>query len=141
MLKTFGLTADELLTCGCHVHVSVEDDEEGVAVLDRIRIWLPVLTALSLEFGMETEIDESVDVRAGDEIDRAAVTAVAAARSAARHELLTTESHAAVSAVTARDLDFCFVNKHRKAGPGGRGARVKIRNQELEIRRDFGSEA
>jgi carboxylate-amine ligase len=36
-----------MLTCGCHVHVSVEDDEEGVAVLDRIRIWLPVLTALS----------------------------------------------------------------------------------------------
>jgi glutamate---cysteine ligase / carboxylate-amine ligase len=47
MLETFGLTAMELLTCGCHVHVSVEDDEEGVAVLDRIRIWLPVLTALT----------------------------------------------------------------------------------------------
>ena len=47
MLERFGLTAMELLTCGCHVHVSVEDDEEGVAVLDRIRIWLPVLTALT----------------------------------------------------------------------------------------------
>ena len=47
MLDTFGLTAMEQLTCGCHVHVSVEDDEEGVAVLDRIRIWLPVLTALT----------------------------------------------------------------------------------------------
>jgi carboxylate-amine ligase len=47
MLETFGLTAMEQLTCGCHVHVSVEDDEEGVAVLDRIRIWLPVLTALT----------------------------------------------------------------------------------------------
>jgi carboxylate-amine ligase len=45
--EAFGLTAAEMLTCGCHVHVSVEDDEEGVAVLDRIRIWLPVLTALS----------------------------------------------------------------------------------------------
>ncbi|MEV7417213.1 glutamate--cysteine ligase [Streptomyces sp. NPDC089919] len=43
----FGLTAQEQLTCGCHVHVSVESDEEGVAVLDRIRPWLPVLTALS----------------------------------------------------------------------------------------------
>jgi carboxylate-amine ligase len=29
------------------VHVSVEDDAEGVAVLNRIRPWLPVLTALS----------------------------------------------------------------------------------------------
>jgi carboxylate-amine ligase len=43
----FGLTAREMLTCGCHVHVSVQDDEEGVAVLNRIRVWLPVLTALS----------------------------------------------------------------------------------------------
>jgi carboxylate-amine ligase len=47
MTDTFGLTALEQLTCGCHVHVSVEDDEEGVAVLNRIRTWLPVLTALT----------------------------------------------------------------------------------------------
>ncbi|MEV7617692.1 glutamate--cysteine ligase [Streptomyces sp. NPDC089799] len=45
--RQFGLTAQEQLTCGCHVHVSVESDEEGVAVLDRIRPWLAVLTALS----------------------------------------------------------------------------------------------
>ncbi|MEX5721301.1 carboxylate-amine ligase [Geodermatophilus maliterrae] len=48
MAETFGLTALEQLTCGCHVHVSVADDEEGVAVLDRIRVWLPVLTALTV---------------------------------------------------------------------------------------------
>jgi carboxylate-amine ligase len=47
MGETFGLTAVEQLTCGCHVHVSVADDEEGVAVLNRIRVWLPVLTALT----------------------------------------------------------------------------------------------
>jgi carboxylate-amine ligase len=47
MLGAFGLTAEEMLTCGCHVHVSIEDDEEGVAVLNRIRVWLPVLTAIS----------------------------------------------------------------------------------------------
>ncbi|SFK72082.1 carboxylate-amine ligase [Geodermatophilus ruber] len=47
MTDAFGLTALEQLTCGCHVHVSVADDEEGVAVLDRIRVWLPVLTALT----------------------------------------------------------------------------------------------
>ncbi|MCB5179209.1 glutamate--cysteine ligase [Streptomyces antimicrobicus] len=45
--RQFGLTAEEQLTCGCHVHVSVDSDEEGVAVLDRIRTWLPVLTAMS----------------------------------------------------------------------------------------------
>src|SRR6476661_1467462 len=43
----YELTARERLTCGCHVHVSVESDEEGVGVLDRIRVWLPSLLALS----------------------------------------------------------------------------------------------
>ncbi|WP_394436080.1 glutamate--cysteine ligase 2 [Streptomyces sp. SGAir0957] len=43
----FGLTTQEQLTCGCHVHVHVESDEEGVAVLNRIRPWLSVLVALS----------------------------------------------------------------------------------------------
>ncbi|MEU4094494.1 glutamate--cysteine ligase [Streptomyces sp. NPDC026673] len=47
MRKRYGLTADEQLTCGCHVHVSVESDEEGVAILDRIRQWLAVLLAMS----------------------------------------------------------------------------------------------
>ncbi|WP_225753562.1 glutamate--cysteine ligase [Actinotalea sp. Marseille-Q4924] len=47
MAQLMGVTADEQLTCGCHVHVGVESDEEGVAVLDRIRPWLAVLTALS----------------------------------------------------------------------------------------------
>ena len=47
LLEKYALTAREQLTCGCHVHVSVDSDEEGVAVLDRIRSWLPTLIALS----------------------------------------------------------------------------------------------
>ncbi|MET7645911.1 glutamate--cysteine ligase [Streptomyces sp. NPDC005426] len=47
LAQRFGLTAREQLTCGCHVHVSVSSDEEGVAVLDRLRPWLPVLLALT----------------------------------------------------------------------------------------------
>jgi carboxylate-amine ligase len=47
MAARFGLTLKEQLTCGFHVHVSVISGEEGVAVLDRIRVWLPVLLALS----------------------------------------------------------------------------------------------
>ncbi|WP_328529588.1 glutamate--cysteine ligase [Nocardioides sp. NBC_00368] len=43
----FGLTANEQLTCGCHVHVSVDSDDEAVGALDRIRTWLPVLLAVS----------------------------------------------------------------------------------------------
>ncbi len=47
LMEKYALTAREQLTCGYHVHVSVGSDEEGVAVLDRIRSWLPPLIALS----------------------------------------------------------------------------------------------
>lgn len=46
MAEQFGATSQDLVL-GCHVHVSVDSDEEGVAVLDRMRPWLSVLTALS----------------------------------------------------------------------------------------------
>ncbi|MGC5166404.1 carboxylate-amine ligase [Luteimicrobium sp. DT211] len=47
MSRLFGLTAREQLTCGCHVHVAVDSPDEGVAAIDRIGVWLPVLLALS----------------------------------------------------------------------------------------------
>ncbi len=47
MAEAFGLTAQEQLTCGCHVHVAVSSGEEGVAALDRIQPWLAPLLALS----------------------------------------------------------------------------------------------
>ncbi|WNZ14123.1 glutamate--cysteine ligase [Streptomyces sp. 11x1] len=47
MAREFGLHTQVQLVCGCHVHVSVESDDEGVAVLDRMRPWLSVLRALS----------------------------------------------------------------------------------------------
>lgn len=47
MMERFGITTREQLTCGCHVHVSVDSDDEAIGVLDRIGMWLPVLTALS----------------------------------------------------------------------------------------------
>ncbi len=43
----FGITQAEALVCGMHVHVSTSSEEEAVAALDRVRPWLPVLTALS----------------------------------------------------------------------------------------------
>ncbi len=47
MMDMFGMMAREQLTCGCHIHVSVSSDEEGVGALDRIRGWLAPLIALS----------------------------------------------------------------------------------------------
>lgn len=47
MIERYGLTARGTLVCGYHVHVGIDSREEGVAVLDRIRTWLPTLLALS----------------------------------------------------------------------------------------------
>ena len=47
MGRRFGLTVAEELTCGCHVHVAVGSDDEGVGALDRIRPWLAPLLALT----------------------------------------------------------------------------------------------
>jgi carboxylate-amine ligase len=45
--EKFGRTAAEVLACGCHVHVATTSREEAVGVLDRIRVWLPTLLAVS----------------------------------------------------------------------------------------------
>lgn len=47
MAAQFGLTVQDQLTCGCHVHVEVDSDDEGTAIVDRIQPWLPPLLALS----------------------------------------------------------------------------------------------
>ncbi|MFI9825420.1 glutamate--cysteine ligase [Streptomyces sp. NPDC052013] len=47
MAEQYGIATREQLVLGCHVHVSVESDEEGVGVVDRLRPWLSPLAALS----------------------------------------------------------------------------------------------
>lgn len=47
MVDTYGEVARTGGTCGMHVHVAISSDEEGVAVIDRIAPWLPVMLALS----------------------------------------------------------------------------------------------
>jgi carboxylate-amine ligase len=48
MTDEFGLLARQQLACGQHVHVGIDSRAEGVGVLDQLRGWLPVLTALSV---------------------------------------------------------------------------------------------
>jgi carboxylate-amine ligase len=48
MTEAFGIVARQQLTCGQHIHVAIDSQDEGVAVLDRIRRWLPVITAMSV---------------------------------------------------------------------------------------------
>ncbi|MET1059747.1 MAG: glutamate--cysteine ligase [Nocardioides sp.] len=45
--RHYGDVARRSLMCALHVHVEVADDEEGVAVIDRLRPWIPVLLAIS----------------------------------------------------------------------------------------------
>src|SRR5690625_7696447 len=45
--QRFGITASEQLTNGFHIHVAIDSWQEGIIALDRIRIWLPLLLALS----------------------------------------------------------------------------------------------
>ena len=44
---TYGQVAEDSLFCALQVHVHVEEDEEAVAVIDRLRPWAPLLLAVS----------------------------------------------------------------------------------------------
>lgn len=45
--EEFGELSRQSLVCAMHMHVDIADDDEGIAVIDRIRPWLPVLLAIS----------------------------------------------------------------------------------------------
>jgi len=47
IVERYGQIGREQLICGCHVHVSVDSDDEAIGALDRARVWLPTLLALS----------------------------------------------------------------------------------------------
>lgn len=47
MAELNGVVSREALVCGMHVHVDVEDEQEGVRVIDGLAPWLPLLLALS----------------------------------------------------------------------------------------------
>lgn len=47
LFERWGLLALQQLITGCHVHVAIDDPDMTIAVLDRVRPWLPALVALS----------------------------------------------------------------------------------------------
>lgn len=47
MVEEYGDVARGAGTCGVHVHVAVESDEEAVRVVDGLQPWLPLVLALS----------------------------------------------------------------------------------------------
>jgi len=82
---------------------------------------LAVTAALRFVFGIEAEMQQRIDVLAGDHIYVAAAPAIAAAGTAAWNILLAAERQAAVAAVARLNVDFGFVDKHgrtkKTAGP------------------------
>jgi carboxylate-amine ligase len=47
MVQRYGPIALDPALCGCHVHVGVPDRELAVQVCNRLRVWLPVIQALT----------------------------------------------------------------------------------------------
>ncbi|WIE74911.1 glutamate--cysteine ligase [Curtobacterium sp. MCSS17_007] len=57
MIERYGSLPRRVLSCGLHVHVAVSSPEEGVAVLDRIRTWTPVLLAMTVNSPFHDGVD------------------------------------------------------------------------------------
>ena len=57
LADNFGLLAREQGVCGCHVHVEVPGRAEGIAVINRLRRWLPVLAALTANSALHNSAD------------------------------------------------------------------------------------
>src|SRR5437764_616875 len=72
---------------------------------------LAVCSAVGGKLRMESVVDEGVDLRAGDDEDRSAVSAVAAAGPAARDALLAPEREASAPAISGFDVNVDFVYK------------------------------
>ena len=70
-----------------------------------------MFSALGGELGMEPVADQGVGVWAGDDEDRTAVAAVAAARPSARDELFAAEGKATPAAVSGRHVNVNFVDE------------------------------
>jgi carboxylate-amine ligase len=57
MARRFGPVAADPALCSCHIHVGVPDRELAVRVCNRLRVWLPVVQALSANSPFYTGLD------------------------------------------------------------------------------------
>ena len=55
--RDFQQLAREKIICGCHVHVSIDDPEEVVHVMNRVRPWLSPVLALAVNSPFWTGVD------------------------------------------------------------------------------------
>ena len=85
-----------------------------------------MLAALGLVLGVIAEMDEGVVALGGDHDDVAATASVAAGGTAAGDKLFAPEGHAAVTAVAGFDLDFCFIDEHKRPGIRDQGSEISV---------------
>ena len=108
----------EVLIARPHLLPDVETGRTGTETLEiravgsRAIAALAVIAALGTELRMEAVVDEGVGVRAGDDVDRAAEAAVAAAGTAAGDELLAAERETSRAAVACFDVNVYFIDEH-----------------------------
>jgi carboxylate-amine ligase len=57
MVTRFGRVGRQALVNGTHVHVDVTDDEEAVAVVDRLAPWMPLVLAMSVNSPFDAGAD------------------------------------------------------------------------------------
>src|ERR1019366_1421859 len=92
---------------------------------------LAMASALGLVFGIEAEVHQGVVALARFHHHVATMTAIAAGGTAARHELLAPEGHAAVAAIARLHPDSCFVNEHGKSTGSNHHTKSWARGSEL----------
>ena len=109
LLEVVDQLAGFLVVKGC-ADRDLQDD--GVAVQAGAVGAQAVFAALALVLRVIAEMDQRVVALRTDHDDIAATAAVAARGTAAGHELLAPEGHAAVAAVAGFDANFCFINEH-----------------------------
>jgi hypothetical protein len=95
------------------VHSSPEGnlDFQIFAAMSAAITTFTVAAALRSKCVVEPEFQECVFLRVRDEVDAAAVAAIAAAGAAPRYELLSSESYRTVPAVAGLYGDFCFIDE------------------------------
>ena len=88
---------------------------------------LAMPAALRFVFALVTKVDQGVVLLGRAEDDVPATATVAAARSAARHELLAPKRNTTVAAVTGLDVDDGFIDEHGGIGEGKAKRRISVR--------------
>jgi len=87
-----------------------------------------VFTTLGAKMALMAKIDERIQTLIGDQINTAAIAAIAAVRTAERDELLAPKTDATIASAACKDLDSRFIDELHVTnflGPGNKKPRSR----------------